>query len=1009
MSTHSLDLLSSKTAAGLLPVKLKSCGNFSPRKQMVFEEWKQKIDAIFRLHGFNRINPPAYINRAFIIENENGESQDFIPQGYREDSQKTFGVIYNRSKSYGLWLHHYHKEIRFPYKTFDIISLYSSNTRYQSPLGERACLEFDVAGRELSLISEAACMTTMIEALDKIKSHAFVVYVNHAEIPKKLVEFVGFYDPIQTLRILEKIHSIQSEVIINELESLNPDISVDQITKLVKLLSFKGSIESFLESFSEPSIIDFVDQVKQVLLFTKMSGLTPQQVQFAPGIVKDIHKYTGICFQAYYQESPELGCVALGGRNHQVITSTSTKLKDLQSVSGFINLSKIFQLEFKKKKIRKDVQISAKVLLLVADRGLLPQAFEVALLLRQEGVSADLYSGEEKSLKKQLRYASKAGFPVGVIVNDAGHYLVRDLTAGQQTNPIQSSKTAAKRTLSILNHRTLWNLSIYTFGKESKIDIGRHRVMTIEDFNALVRGEQHLALNSETIERLNKTRSFIDYLLSQNIKVYGITTGFADLRNKTVRPDQASELSRNLIISHDAGIGALLSKEIVRGAMVVRANSLAKGYSGFRVESLNTLIEMINAQITPEIPETGSLGASGDLALLARLGHAMMGSDRVWVDYQGVRMTSKDALEKAGIAPFVPAAKEGLALTNGTSFMSAALSLAYLKQLELYETILALMNVYLSATRSIDAAFNASIQDVRKQKGQSLVAELLRHSLEGSPLIDRKEVQNDYSQRCLPAIFGPKIEDFLTLRDQVFNEMDAVTDNPLIFHQDEISADVAQGRRIEFNGEEWAVLSGGNFHGEVIATTADILVTLSSKIALTMERQLTFINNPARNKQLFPTYLINDEQNAGLRSGFMILQYTGNGLTQKICALANPVTNFNITSANESEDLVSYGNAAVEKLLKQLEYLEQLTQVYATAIFQAYAITRTQFLREGSSLDASLISEQIFVEAHKKVQFPLLEETSFETIYGQMGELIKSSVLRKILGYPLLRELEQSL
>ncbi len=493
--------------------------------------------------------------------------------------------------------------------------------------------------------------------------------------------------------------------------------------------------------------------------------------------------------------------------------------------------------------------------------------------------------------------------------------------------------------------------------------LGEEIQLSLEDFARVVYQGSGVALSEPTVVRLQETRNLIDVLLEQKVKVYGLTTGFANLRNRTIPPEKASELSENLIRSHDAGIGPCMPKEVVRGAMLLRINSLAKGHSGFSLEALQTLVQMLNADIIPDIPATGSLGASGDLATLARLGRAMMG-DPVMVTNGDTRCLAAEALKKHGITPFRPRAKEGLALTNGTSFMASMLAHAYMQEIHHVETMLALQALFLNSVQALDAAFSESIHHVRNQKGQSQVAKILAKFLHNSPFVDSKKVQDDYCIRCLPQIFGPKIELILSQRDVICNELDAVTDNPLLFKNEEILDSIAARYQMQVGGDRWAILSGGNFHGENLATSADVLCMANAKLALTLERQITYVLNPDRNGHVLPTYLICNEQQQGLLSGFMIPQYTANALAQKICQLANPVSAFNITSANESEDVVSYGASAGQKLLEQLELFRQLLAVYGTVMMQAYSIARLKF----PSLSAGLPCEQLFSYPKKKIR-----------------------------------------
>jgi histidine ammonia-lyase len=526
------------------------------------------------------------------------------------------------------------------------------------------------------------------------------------------------------------------------------------------------------------------------------------------------------------------------------------------------------------------------------------------------------------------------------------------------------------------------------------VELSQSYWMNLSDFHTCLNKPTQFFVNQEAIDRLDETRSFIDYLLQKEYSVYGLTTGFGDLRNTSISADEAGLLSLNLIRSHDAGIGKPLSKEITLGAMILRAHSLSKGHSGFSKESLTVLLQMINARIIPEVPSTGSLGASGDLAFLARIGRAMAGED-VPVDYQGQKMSASDALRLESISCFEPKAKEGLALTNGTSFMASMLAIAYLEELQCLENLIALTGVFLNSVQAIDAAFYESIHNVRYQKGQILVARLLRPFFENSTLIDRYEVQNDYCIRCLPQIYGPKFELILEQRKRIEQELNAITDNPLIFKNSEITSDVLANRIIPFDNNKWAVLSGGNFHGENLTSYADTIAIANAKIALTIERQLTYLLNPFRNKQKLPIYLIPDENKIGLKSGLMITQYTANGLTHKICLLAQPSSTMNLTSANESEDIVSYGATACQKLLKQIVYFKELLAIYLVTCAQAYSLAK-----KDSSIQNPLV-EQIFSEIQEKMLFPITEDTSFDQKYRIAFDLLESGVFSKIIGAPL--------
>lgn len=509
--------------------------------------------------------------------------------------------------------------------------------------------------------------------------------------------------------------------------------------------------------------------------------------------------------------------------------------------------------------------------------------------------------------------------------------------------------------------------------------------ITIEDFYHYIHRGCFLHIEENALNRLKKTRRFIDFLLENKRKVYGLTTGFADLRNTNVSAPEAAQLSVNILLSHDAGIGPSLPRDVTLGAMLLRAISLSRGYSGFSPEGLSTLTEMIHAQIIPEIPSTGSLGASGDLAFLARLGRAMMGED-VAVSYQGNTMTARKALALARISPLQPQAKEGLALTNGTSFMASMLAIGYAQEQNFLKNLFPLLGLFLNTVDAVDAAFHPPIHQVRQQRGQQVVAKILQTYL-SKP--SGKEVQNDYSIRCLPQILGPKLEAIIDQREKIEKELNAVTDNPLLFSEEEISPSVDPCWTYMFEGEKWAVLSGGNFHGESSATVADALAIANVKIALTLERQLTYLLNPFRNQGILPIYLVTSPDRVGLQSGFMIAQYTANALAHKIALLASPATVHNITSANESEDIVSYGATAAHKLLQQQSLLEELLSIFLITTCQAYSLVQPH------KKERNALCEELFSIVTKTLPFPEREDLGFDTRWEMAKNILASGCLHQ--------------
>lgn len=529
----------------------------------------------------------------------------------------------------------------------------------------------------------------------------------------------------------------------------------------------------------------------------------------------------------------------------------------------------------------------------------------------------------------------------------------------------------------------------------SKLEFNLKSELSLNEFLGVVFGDRKISIGADSIQKLSECRAFIEYLLDSKVRVYGITTGVGDLRKISIDARSASDLSINLIRSHDAGIGTPFSNDITLGAMVLCANSLSKGYSGFSPESLNTLISMINAKIIPEIPSSGSLGASGDLAFLARLGRAMMGDDvPVW--HQGERISAGKALELAKIARFSPKAKEGLALINGTAFMTSMLALNFHKELALLDNLIALQALFLNAIGAIESAFYPQVHKARNQEGQKYIASLLFRFFQADERAYEHEFQNDYCIRCIPQIFGPRIEAILEQQKKLEAELNAITDNPLIFRQCDNIETSHPSFIQEFNGEKWGIFSGGNFHGENLTVSSDTIALSNAKVAITLERQMAYLLNPNRNANKLPCYLVADPSELGIKSGFMIPHYTANALVHKINLLAQPSSLMNATSANESEDVVSYGATACQKLTKQLEYFSELLVLYGITVAQAYSITRKNLSSKHE------VIEELFSVFNSHLDFPTSCEDGFGEKYEIIKKIINSRKLSDVINSPFI-------
>jgi histidine ammonia-lyase len=420
---------------------------------------------------------------------------------------------------------------------------------------------------------------------------------------------------------------------------------------------------------------------------------------------------------------------------------------------------------------------------------------------------------------------------------------------------------------------------------------------------------------------VEQARAVVDALVANNKVSYAITTGVGKLSDVRIQPEQIRELQVNLVRSHAVGVGDPLPVVEVRAMMLLRANSLAKGYSGIRPLVIDTICEMLNRGVTPFVPSQGSVGASGDLAPLAHLALTLIGEGEC-LDEKANRVASVDALRRAEVKPLVLEAKEAVSLINGTQAMLAVGTLALLASETLLDSADVIGALTLDALRGTDVAFDERIHKARPHRGQVTTAANLRRMLEGSEIrkshADCNRVQDAYSLRCIPQVHGA-VRDTLAHCHEVFEtEINSAVDNPLVFVKN-------------FERPEGDVLSGGNFHGEPLAFALDFLAIALTALAGISERRIERLVNPALNEGL-PPFLA---PGAGLNSGFMMPQVTAAALVSENKVLAHPASVDSITTSGNKEDYVSMGMTAAIKLKRVVENSRNVLAIEAMAAAQA--------------------------------------------------------------------------
>src|SRR5881398_1764802 len=430
-------------------------------------------------------------------------------------------------------------------------------------------------------------------------------------------------------------------------------------------------------------------------------------------------------------------------------------------------------------------------------------------------------------------------------------------------------------------------------------------------------------LDPDAREAVNRARAIVDSVVAQNQISYAITTGVGKLSDVRIAGDQIRELQVNLVRSHSVGVGEPLSIPETRAMMLLRANSLSKGYSGVRAVIIDTLCEMINRAVTPFVPSQGSVGASGDLAPLAHLALSMIGEGEC-LDEKSIRIASAEALRRAQIKPLVLEAKEAVSLINGTQGMLALGVLALIGAETLVDSADVIGALTLDALKGTDVAFDERIHKVRPHAGQVKTAANLRRLLEGSQIReshrDCGKVQDAYSLRCMPQVHGAVRDTLAHCRAVFETEANSAVDNPLVF--------VRNPKAMDGEGD---VLSGGNFHGEPLAFALDFLAIALSALAGISERRLERLVNPALNEGL-PPFLA---PGAGLNSGFMMPQVTAAALVSENKVLAHPASVDSITTSGNKEDYVSMGMTAAIKLQRVVENTRNVLAIEAIAAAQA--------------------------------------------------------------------------
>ena len=497
--------------------------------------------------------------------------------------------------------------------------------------------------------------------------------------------------------------------------------------------------------------------------------------------------------------------------------------------------------------------------------------------------------------------------------------------------------------------------------------------LTFAQLDAVVFNGAEVALASHARASMEASRAVIERLVASNTTVYGVNTGFGELSEVRISPDHIRKLQLNLVRSHACGVGAPLSEAETRGVMLLRANALAKGLSGVRPVVVETLCAMLNRRVHPVIPSQGSVGASGDLAPLAHLAQVIIGEGEAIAREE--KLSGRDALRGAGIAPLTLEAKEGLSLLNGTQGMLALLVLGLREAAILADTADVAAALSLDALRGSPAAFDERIARARPYPGAATTARNLTRLNRGSQIRESHRsaehdprVQDAYSLRCSPQVHGAVRDAIAQVRVTAALELNSATDNPLVF--------------VDAQGGE--VISGGNFHGQPLAMAADQLAVGLATLAGVSERRIEQMTNPSTS--LLPAFLTAEP---GLNSGFMLAQVTAAALASenKMLSVAHSVDS--IPTSGNQEDYVSMGMSATRRLRPMLDNLRNILAIELLAACQGIDLLAP--LRTGAEAQKAY-------EIVRSVSPRVNADRALASDIGAIAHVISEAAFQKLLN-----------
>ncbi len=485
--------------------------------------------------------------------------------------------------------------------------------------------------------------------------------------------------------------------------------------------------------------------------------------------------------------------------------------------------------------------------------------------------------------------------------------------------------------------------------------------LTIEQIEAVARHHAKVEFSDKGKQNIERCRAVVQKLVDTGEAIYGVTTGIGEFARIRIKSEDSSELQRRIIYSHAAGTGDIQPEEAVRAAMLCRANTLAKGYSGVRLGTAQILLDALNAGLWSLVYEKGSLGTSGDLSPLSQLAVVFLGEGEAF--FKGERLAGGEALRRAGLKPIELTYKEGLGLINGSQMCTGEASLLLMDARRLLKNSFIASAMTIDALKGVPKAYDARLHAVRPFHGQNIVAKYLRLLMADSEIIAAKsgKVQDGYSMRCTPQVLGPSVDAWRYAASQVAIEMNSAADNPLFFSDDN------------------AHLAGGNFHGQCIGMAMDFLGIAMSEVANLSERHTNRLLNPALSG--LPDFLV---EGHGLNSGLMVAQYTAAALVSENKVLAHPATVDSISVSADQEDHVAMTPIAVRKCREILKNVGAVLAIEMMCAAQAFDFRKPLKPGKGTRIAHELIRAHVPHLQDDRILYPDI---------NKIAELVRNSTI----------------